>query len=103
QQTATVPADGQKVSLLDAGLGFTVEMTGVPALGDRFEIVPMHSPQYSLSGGLADKVYSVTGYKGVEAFELTYNSDTGEYITRPDGKVATVTPPDPDTSRHKVE
>lgn len=101
QQTATVPADGQKVSLLDAGLGFTVEMTGVPALGDRFEIVPMHSPQYSLSGDLADKVYSVSGYKGAETFVLTYDAVANKF-TGPDGSVATVTH-DPDTSRYTVE
>lgn len=59
--------------LLDADLGLNITLTGTPALGDGFEMVPMHSSVYTLesSPGATSVVRSVSGYDG-QRLEMHY-------------------------------
>src|SRR5690606_24833868 len=46
-----VDGDGVPVSpatLLDTALGLNITLEGTPEIGDTFEMVPMHSPSYTL-------------------------------------------------------
>lgn len=95
------PTGGDTATLLDAELGLTVTMTGTPQVGDKFEMVPLHSSQYQLSSSNAPDpsalVRAIRGYGG-ETFDLTYspvgpsfNVDGTDYPAIVDGVTGRVT------------
>ncbi|MFA7670201.1 MAG: flagellar hook-associated protein FlgL, partial [Burkholderiaceae bacterium] len=68
-------ADGS-YTVGDPALGLSVTLNGIPANGDGFEMVPLHSPHYTVetSGGPA-MVRSVSGYDGSAQLSMVYEED----------------------------
>lgn len=98
-------ADGA-YSLMDPALGLSVTLSGIPADGDGFEMVPLHTPRYTVetSGGPA-MVRSVSGYDGSMPLNMVYEEDSpgsGVWGFRVDG-VHHPSTLDPATNRVSVD